>query len=294
MPPIVKRSSLITVGALGVALAGMATLTSYSVTLYRLFCQATGANGTTQRVAHGSAAQTGREVTVLFDTNTAPGLPWRFTPLQRQVKLHLGQDALVFFEAQNLSNHPITGHATFNVTPEKIGIYFKKVQCFCFTEETLDAGAKAQMPVDFFVDPAMAKDPGTDDVHEITLSYTFFESKQPGPAAPNLSRFAVAAPDPADGAKLFAEQCSTCHALDHARIGPPLAGVVGRQAGSVPNYPYSAALKHAGFIWDAEKLETWLAGPQTMLPGAEMPMQVPEAQARRDIVAYLRAARAGS
>jgi cytochrome c oxidase assembly protein subunit 11 len=289
----VKRSTLLTVGGLVVALAGMTTLTSYSVTLYRLFCQATGANGTTQRVADASHAQAVREVTVQFDTNTAPGLPWRFEPLQRSVKIHLGQDAVVFFDAQNLSDHPITGHATFNVTPEKIGIYFKKVQCFCFTEETLDAGAHAEMPVDFFVDPAMAADPGTADVHQITLSYTFFESKKPA-EAPNLSRFATAAADPADGGKLFAEDCSSCHALDRAKIGPALGGVVGRQAGSLPNYPYSAALKHAGFAWTDAKLEQWLAGPQQMLPGAEMPMKVPEAQARRDIVAYLGAARAGS
>ena len=96
----------------------MVGITTYSVTLYRLYCQATGANGTTQRVAAAIATQLGREVTVLFDTNVAPGLPWRFTPVQRSIKLHLGQDALVFFEAENLSNQDITGHATFNVTPE--------------------------------------------------------------------------------------------------------------------------------------------------------------------------------
>ena len=293
MPPTVKRSTILTVGALCVALAGMATLTSYSVTLYRLFCQATGANGTTQRVAAGSTAQATREVNVQFDTNTAPGLPWRFTPLQHSIKLHLGQDALVFFEAQNMSNHAITGHAAFNVTPEKIGIYFKKVQCFCFTEETLNAGARAQMPVEFFVDPAMADDPNTADVHDITLSYTFFESRKPD-AAPNLARFATAAPNPADGEKLFAENCSTCHAIDHAKIGPALANIVGRQAGASPNYPYSTALKHAGFTWTEAKLDEWLQDPQKMVPGAEMPMQIPEPQARRDIVAYLRSVRAGS
>ncbi len=294
LPPTVKTNTLLTVGGLTLALAGMTTLTSYSVTLYRLFCQATGANGTTQRVAANTTTQAAPEVTVLFDTNTAPGLPWNFRPLQRAVRLHLGQDALVFFEAQNTSNHPITGHATFNVTPEKIGIYFKKVQCFCFTEETLDAGAKAQMPVDFFVDPAMATDPSVADVHEITLSYTFFESKKPQPAAPNLARFATEAANPADGAKLFAENCSACHALDRAKIGPPLAGIIGRQAGKTPNYPYSAALKNATFTWNETNLAQWLANPQAMLPGAEMPMQIPEPQARRDIVAFLRSVRAGT
>jgi cytochrome c oxidase assembly protein Cox11 len=290
----VKTSTLLTVGGLALALAGMTTLTSYSVTLYRLFCQATGANGTTQRATTASTTQSAREVTVLFDTNTAPGLPWTFRPLQRSVRLHLGQDALVFFEAKNTSNHPITGHATFNVTPEKIGIYFKKIQCFCFTEETLNAGASAQMPVDFFVDPAMATDPSVTDVHEITLSYTFFESKKPEATAPNLSRFATVAANPADGAKLFAENCTACHALDRARIGPPLAGIIGRKAGGVPNYPYSAALKNAEFTWNETNLAQWLANPQAMLPGAEMPMQVPAPQARRDIVAFLRSVRAGT
>ena len=294
MRDTVKRSTLLTVSGLGFALIGMTALTASSVTLYRLFCQATGANGTTQRVSQGSTTQVPREVTVLFDTNTAPGLPWRFTPLQRSVKLHLGQDALVFFKAENLSGHPVTGRATFNVTPEKIGVFFKKVQCFCFTQETLGAGASAEMPVDFYVDPALAADAGADDVHEITLSYTFFESKTVSPDAPNLSRFALASADPADGAKLFNQQCSACHAMDKAKIGPALAGVVGRGAGTLPGYPYSPALRHARFKWTETRLDAWLADPQAMIPGAAMPMKVSEAQARRDIVAYLRAAQPGS
>ncbi len=125
-----KRGTMITIGGLAVALTAMGTLTSYSVTLYRLFCQVTGAQGTTQRVAVGSTHQAAPEVTVLFDTNVAPGLAWQFQPLQHSVRLHLGQDALVFFEARNLSDHAITGHAAFNVTPEKIGAYFKKDPVF--------------------------------------------------------------------------------------------------------------------------------------------------------------------
>jgi len=282
-----------TLVAIFVMLAVMTTLTSYSVTLYRLFCQATGANGTTQRVATGSTTQTTRDVTVFFDTNVAPGMPWRFAPVQPSVTLHLGQDALVFFEAQNLSNRDIVGHAAFNVTPEKAGIYFKKIQCFCFTEERLAAGAKVQMPVDFFVDPALATDPSTADVHQITLSYTFFESKRPD-SATNLSRFANAPPDPTAGAKLFAERCSACHAADHAIIGPPLAGVLGRRAGSAPGYPFSAALRNAGFTWDDAHLEAWLASPQQTVPGTTMPLQVPEPAARRDLIAYLHTLHPGS
>jgi cytochrome c oxidase assembly protein subunit 11 len=288
-----KPRRTLTLVAIFVMLAIMTTLTSYSVTLYRLFCQATGANGTTQRVATGSATQTARDITIFFDTNVAPGMPWRFVPVQPSVKLHLGQDALVFFEAQNLSNHDIVGHATFNVTPEKAGIYFKKIQCFCFTEERLAAGAKVQMPVDFFVDPALATDPSTADVHQITLSYTFFESKRPADAT-NLSRFANAQPDPAAGAKLFAERCSACHAPDHAIIGPALAGIIGRRAGSLPGYPFSPALKNANFTWDDAHLEAWLTNPQQTVPGTTMPLQVPEAPARRDLIAYLHTLHPGS
>jgi cytochrome c oxidase assembly protein Cox11 len=186
---IVTRTRIfLTVAAMCAALAVMTTLTSYSVTLYRLFCQATGANGTTQRVATSSTTHAAREVTVLFDTNVAPGLPWRFVPLQRSVKLHLGEESLAFFEAQNQSGRDMVGHAAFNVTPAKAGLYFKKIQCFCFSEERLGAGESAQMPVEFFVDPAIATDPGTADVDEITLSYTFFESKRPEGAS-DLARF---------------------------------------------------------------------------------------------------------
>jgi cytochrome c oxidase assembly protein Cox11 len=168
----------------------MATITSYSVTLYRLFCAATGANGTTQRVAANDTATTSRVVTVFFDTSVAPGMPWTFEPSQRSVRVHLGEDAMAFFDATNTSDHDIVGHAAFNVTPEKAGLYFKKIQCFCFNEERLRPGEHERMPVTFFVDPQLATDPNTADVHEITLSYTFFMSKRPGDAL-ELSRFAT-------------------------------------------------------------------------------------------------------
>jgi len=173
---------------LGALLALMGGLTAYSVTLYRLFCQVTGAGGTTQRVAAASTVETDRLVTVFFDTNTAPGLPWRFQPVQRQIHVHLGENALAFFTAENVSDTPIVGHATFNVTPEKAGPYFSKVQCFCFTEERLGAHQSVQMPVTFYVDPRLATDPNTEDVHEITLSYTFFRSARPE-GAQDLARF---------------------------------------------------------------------------------------------------------
>ena len=267
-------------------LAVMISLTSYSVTLYRLFCQVTGNGGTTQRVATNSTHERARMVTVFFDTSVAPGMPWKFTPMQRSVKVHLGEDAMAFFEAQNVSDHDIVGHATFNVTPDKIGIYFKKIQCFCFNEERLKAGEKVQMPVTFFVDPRLADDPSTTDVDEITLSYTFFQSKRPDEAI-ELSRFASTAPDAQAGAGLFTAQCAGCHALDRNKIGPDLGNVMGREAGSIAGYPYSVALKAAHVVWTPENLDKWLASPVGFVPGAQMPMQVTDAQMRKNIIAYL-------
>jgi cytochrome c oxidase assembly protein Cox11 len=278
----------LTVAAFLAVVLGMTVLTSYSVTLYRLFCQVTGANGTTQRVASGSTHQLDRRVTVFFDTTVAPGLPWRFTPVQRSVKLRLGEDGLAFFEAQNLSDRPIVGHAAFNVTPDKIGIYFKKIQCFCFNEERLAPGETVQMPVTFFVDPRLAEDPATEDVHEITLSYTFFESKRPDGAL-DLARFSAGAPAAQLGARLFQAQCAGCHALDTNKIGPALGTVMGREAGSLPGYPYSAALHNAHLVWTPESLDRWLANPAGFLKGAQMPMRVTEPAARAAIIAYLEA-----
>jgi cytochrome c oxidase assembly protein Cox11 len=282
-----RRRKLATLAGLCLAIGVMTTLVSYSVTLYRLFCQVTGSGGYTQRAASDTATQSPRMVTVIFNTDVAPGMPWRFEPVQRSVRVHLGEEALVFFRAENLSDKPLVGHATFNVTPEKIGIYFKKIQCFCFTEERLGAHAKVEMPVDFYVDPRLASDASTTDVNEITLSYTFFLSRQPQGAA-DLARFDNASPDPAAGEKLFATVCSACHTLDHNKVGPPLDGVVGREAGSVAGYPYSDALAHAGIVWTATNLDKWLADPRRFIPGATMPFNLPDAVRRRDIIAYLK------
>lgn len=275
-----------TLAALIVVLGGMTALTSYSVTLYRLFCQVTGANGTTRRVARDDAQETGRWITVRFDTSVSPGLPWRFAPAQPLVRARLGQDTLVFFTAENLSEAPITGHATFNVTPEKAGLYFKKIQCFCFSEERLAPHARAEMPVDFYVDPALARDPATRDVNEITLAYTFFRSAVAAPPR-DLARFAAAPPDPAAGARLFAQDCAACHAADRNGVGPALGGLAGRKAGAAPGYAYSAALREAGFTWDVARLDRWLAGPAALVPGTRMPAHVDTPIARRDIAAYV-------
>jgi cytochrome c oxidase assembly protein subunit 11 len=281
------RRNLTVIAPCIVAIGIMCGLVAYSPTLYRLFCAATGLAGTTQRVAADMALISKQTVTVAFDTNVAPGLPWRFVPDQRAVTVHLGEQKLVYFTAENLSNQSIVGHATFNVTPLRSGIYFNKIQCFCFTEERLDAHQKVHMPVVFYVDPAFGKDADMHDVAQITLGYTFFRSANPDNAE-DLSRFlATNPPDPIDGRQLFNEQCTACHALDANKFGPMLGGVFGRRAGSAPGYDYSAALRNVGLTWSADNLSRWLADPQKFIPGAKMPIRILDPIARRDIVAYL-------
>lgn len=266
----------------------MTTLVSYSVTLYRLFCSATGSGGYVQRVNADNSRISTRTVTVFFNTDVAPGLPWRFVPMQRKVTVHLGQQAPVFFEAENRANEDIVGHATFNVTPTKAAKYFKKIECFCFTEERLPAHHTVEMPVVFFVDPGLGTDPGTEDVDQITLSYTFFRSLHPN-GATDLTRFSKE-PSAEIGGRLFADKCSGCHDLHQVKVGPPLAGVVGRRAGTVAGYPYSSALARSGIIWNEATLDRWLSGPAAYVPGALMPMSISDPAARRDIIAYLKAA----
>jgi len=263
----------------------MLGVVSYSVTLYRLFCEVTGAGGTTQRVAANTAQTTDRFVTVLFDTNVAPNLPWRFRPLQRSVRVRLGEETPAFFEAENLSDDAIVGRATFNVTPEKAGLDFKKIECFCFSEERLAPHAVVQMPLQFYVDPELASRPGTRDVREITLSYTFFRAANAGEGM-DLARF-EGKPTPAAGAALFAENCAACHQVDAAKVGPALGGVLGRPAGAMANYPYTKALAASGLVWTAGTLDRWLAGPAALVPGTAMPMAVADAGARAAIIAYL-------
>jgi cytochrome c oxidase assembly protein subunit 11 len=153
--------------------AAMTALVAVSPTLYRAFCEATGFNGTTLRAERAPGAVAG-QVKVQFDANVHPGLPWRFEPEQIAVNVAPGARTQIFYRAQNLSALTITGQARFNVTPDQAGKYFNKIECFCFTEQTLKAGEKVDMPVIFFVDPAIEKDPDTKNVHEITLSYTFY------------------------------------------------------------------------------------------------------------------------
>jgi len=151
----------------------MTGLAFASVPLYRLFCQVTGLNGTTQRGLTAPGA-TDRQIRVDFDANVNPKLPWKFAPENPSDTIAVGARDMAFFTATNTSNRPITGTATFNVTPAQAGKYFTKIQCFCFTEQTLKPGETARMPVIFFVDPKILADPDAADIKTITLSYTFY------------------------------------------------------------------------------------------------------------------------
>lgn len=156
--------------------AGMVGLSFASAPLYDLFCRVTGFAGTPLRAENlpASVHPSERLVTVRFNADVAQDMPWRFQPVQREVKVRPGEETLIFYRASNPTDHAVVGQAAFNVTPEKAGQYFNKIACFCFEEQQLEAGQSVEMPVSFFVDPEMLKDPKTREVHTITLSYTFF------------------------------------------------------------------------------------------------------------------------
>jgi len=162
--------------ALTLIVGAMVGLTFASVPLYRMFCQVTGYGGTTQVATAVPEAVSERRITVRFNADVNPKLPWKFQPIDHAVSLRVGEPGLAFFRAENLSDRPVTGTATFNVTPLKAGQYFDKTQCFCFDEQRLEAGESVEMGVSFFVDPAILDDRNLDDVSTITLSYTFFRS----------------------------------------------------------------------------------------------------------------------
>jgi cytochrome c oxidase assembly protein subunit 11 len=169
----------------------MIGLSYASVPLYSIFCKATGFGGTPLRVTEASTAAPAaqpstaqsavdpktRTITVAFDGNVDPALPWDFTPETRSVNVKLGEQVTVKYRAHNRGNTDVVGTATYNVQPDRAGAYFDKIQCFCFTKQVLKAGQSAELPVTFYIDPALAKDKQNDDVQNITLSYTFFRAK---------------------------------------------------------------------------------------------------------------------
>lgn len=162
-----------------VALAASSSVAIFAVPLYDLFCQVTGYGGTVKRADKNGVQITDRVLTVRFDGSVDGGLPWSFRPVQTTQSVKVGETTLAFYEATNLSDRVITGTAVFNVTPHKAGLYFSKIECFCFTEQTLQPGETASMPVTYFIEPDIMDDANMDGVSEITLSYSFFLRETP-------------------------------------------------------------------------------------------------------------------
>ena len=176
MVPDAANRNRATLATLAVVVFAMVGLAFASVPLYRLFCQVTGFGGTTQvaDAAPETASLSLPPVQVRFDANVNPKLPWRFEPVSAPVSLVPGQEIQILYRATNLADVPTSGTATFNVTPQKAGPYFMKIECFCFTEQTLGVGESVDMPVSFYLDPEIRTDVNTKDVDEVVLSYTFF------------------------------------------------------------------------------------------------------------------------
>ena len=161
----------------------MIAMSYAAVPLYNLFCRVTGFGGTTVVSEAVTGVVLDRQMTVRFDASRARGMAWEFTPVQTAQKLKIGESGLAFYRAHNPTDRTIVGTATYNVTPQKAGLYFAKMECFCFTEQVLAPGESVEMPVTYFIDPAIADDPNLDDVKTVTLSYTFFEVEDPSAAS---------------------------------------------------------------------------------------------------------------
>lgn len=163
---------------LSAVVVGMGGLAFASPPLYDLFCRVTGFGGTARIAAAAPGAVSTRTVSVRFDTQVNDKLAWQFEPRRRQVRVALGEEGRMVFEAVNLGDRPQIGRAVFNVTPLKAGKYFNKIRCFCFDTQPLAPGERAEMPVSFYVDPALAEDPNVREVTTVTVSYTMFEARQ--------------------------------------------------------------------------------------------------------------------
>jgi len=177
------KKSLVALSLAGLV-AGMVGLSFAAVPLYRIFCQTTGYGGVPQQADAAPGEVLDRTITIRFDANVDRALPWTFAPEKRVMEVRIGETALAFFKAHNDTDKPVTGTAGFNVSPEVVGRYFTKIECFCFTEQRLAAGESIDMPVTFFVDPKIVEDESTKNITEITLSYTFYRTNdQAGVAA---------------------------------------------------------------------------------------------------------------
>ncbi|CFX60395.1 Cytochrome c oxidase assembly protein CtaG [Candidatus Filomicrobium marinum] len=174
-----RRVGIICLG-MAVGMLGMAYA---AVPLYRMFCQVTGFGGTTQVASAPAEKVLAQTITMRFDANVSRDLPWAFQPVEHTMEVHLGETKLASYRATNTSDHPVTGTAVFNVTPESAGQFFNKLECFCFTEQRLEPGQSVDMPVSFFVDPEIVNDADAGRLSEITLSYTFYPVKNPSQSA---------------------------------------------------------------------------------------------------------------
>jgi len=173
------RRDIIVAGGFGFLAASMVGAAYAAVPLYNWFCRTTGFGGTTQ-VAEAAPGQVlDRTLTIRFDSNVAPGLPWRFVPEQNTVQVRIGEVKTVYYKVINMAARDITAQAGYNVTPPQVGLYFHKINCFCFTEQTMKAGETREMAVVFYVDPSITKDSDQDPLNTITLSYTFFPVDAP-------------------------------------------------------------------------------------------------------------------
>jgi cytochrome c oxidase assembly protein subunit 11 len=180
LPPAQKhRSSGFVALLVAAASLAMLGLSFAAVPLYRLFCSATGFGGTPRAASVAPLEKGQRDLTVRFDANVAPGLSWKFAPETSQIKLRTGRTATVYFKASNESGHETAARAVFNVSPDSAGAYFNKIACFCFDEQRLGPGETREMPVLFYLDPALEQDAAMGGVQTITLSYTFFALKAP-------------------------------------------------------------------------------------------------------------------
>ena len=179
---VARRHRFVAITCASVAI-GMLGMAYAAVPLYQLFCQVTGYGGTTQRAISPSEHTVDQTITMRFDANVARKLAWDFRPVEQTLTVQLGENRIAHYTATNTSDKPLRGTATFNVTPESAGVFFNKIECFCFTEQLLQPGETVDMPVSFFVDPEIANDKDAKKISQITLSYTFYPMDEDKSAA---------------------------------------------------------------------------------------------------------------
>jgi cytochrome c oxidase assembly protein subunit 11 len=178
-PHRASRRDLVVAFACGGLVAAMVGVSFAAVPLYSWFCRTTGFGGTTQVAKSAPAHISGRTMTVRFDSNVAAGLPWSFEPERRTVDVKLGEVVTIYYKVTNEAARVTVGQAAYNVSPPTVGIYFEKINCFCFTQQTMKPGEERDMAVVFYVDPKLAKDSELDELNDITLSYTFYPVREP-------------------------------------------------------------------------------------------------------------------